>query len=301
MIQNFLYLINFTKFGFIKNIPKSEYYPQETINLSDKYFVVTGANSGLGFETTKTLLSMDANVIVICRNKKKMQEAKKQLPKTGQIFEIYYDLSELANTSHIISEISKFTSTINGYVHNAGALLNEKKETSLGHEMIHSLMSLSTFKITKALIESEINVEKFIWVSSGGMYGASLNLDDPNFNKRKYNGVQCYAENKRIQVDIANLFAKKYPNTQFFSMHPGWVDTPGVQNSLPIFRAITQFVLRNYYQGIDTIIYLLHEDNIHANGEFWFDREIAPQELFKKGKRTSEEEKNKLWSYLQQF
>jgi len=44
-----------------------------------------------------------------------------------------------------------------------------------------------------------------------------------------------YAQNKRQQIVMAESYAKTYPNVYFATMHPGWADTPGVQNSMPSF------------------------------------------------------------------
>ena len=84
-------------------------------------------------------------------------------------------------------------------------------------------------------------------------------------------------------------------------MHPGWVDTPGAQKSLPLFRKLVGPLLRNYYQGCDTIIYLTVENIDEGNGEFWFDRKIVPKSLFDKGPATSLEDREKLWELLSQY
>ena len=177
-------------------------------------------------------------------------------------------------------------------------MLNEKSTTPQGFETTFALMTLTPFKIT---LELKDYIQKLVWVSSGGMYGTAQNLNDINFEKRKFDGVMAYAESKRNQVDLAKLFADKFTHLKSFSMHPGWVDTPGVQKSLPMFRKIVGPLLRDYYQGCDTIIYLAVEEIEKGNGEFWFDRKIAPKSFFSKGPATSEDKREKLWELLSSF
>ena len=68
------------------------------------------------------------------------------------------------------------------------------------------------------------------------MYTTPL-INDDIFMKNKFDGTTQYARNKRMQVILAQQFAKNYKNKGilFVSMHPGWVNTPGVQFSMPDF------------------------------------------------------------------
>ncbi len=292
---NLFKLIKFTKLGFVLDIDKEETYPQDR-DLSQLYFIVTGANSGLGFETTKRLLQMNANVIIICRNKERMSEAIQDFQKEkGTVFPLEYDLSDLSVVESLTKNILGISRSIECLIHNAGALFDDKKLSPQNFETTFALMTLVPFKLSLALNQ---NIKKQIFVASGGMYGASQNIEDYNFEKRKFNGVKAYAENKRNQVDLAKLFSEKYPEVQSFSMHPGWVDTPGLRKSLPGFSKIIGPMLRNYYQGCDTTIYLAVENIKTGEGEFWFDRKTAPKQLFKNGKATNSENREKLWELL---
>lgn len=301
---NYFSLLSFTKLGFLLGVNQEDYYPQK-LDLSQKFYVVTGANSGIGFETTKILLQMNANVIIVCRNQERAQKAIAAFKKInkGNIHLILADLSEPLDNKNVIEALKISFPQIDCFIHNAGALLDERKVNSKQMEVTFALMTLSTYCLTKELIDHNIVKEhgRFIWVSSGGMYSTSQVLLDYNYNQREFDGVMAYAENKRNQVDLANLFAQKYPTYQFHSMHPGWVDTPGVQKSLPTFRKIMKLFLRNYYEGADTIIFLAVTEQELVNGEFWFDRKIRTQEKFKNGKKTSLEKKEKLWDLCKEL
>jgi dehydrogenase/reductase SDR family protein 12 len=122
---------------------------------------------------------------------------------------------------------------------------------------------------------------RVVTVSSGGMYSSGL----PAFNNgetlempvHKYGGSKQYAIAKRAQVTLTQLWSKREPQTEFVSMHPGWADTPGVQESIPGFRRVTAPILRSASEGADTIAWLAAVNPLPgASGTFWSDREVRP-------------------------
>ena len=55
---------------------------------------------------------------------------------------------------------------------------------------------------------------------------------------------------------MTEQWAKKHPEIKFFTMHPGWADTPAVQTSMPDFHARLKDRLRSPEQGADTVVWL---------------------------------------------
>jgi len=89
--------------------------------------------------------------------------------------------------------------------------------------------------VTKKILPCLHDKSKVIIVSSGGMYTSPL-VNKDIFMKEEFDGTVQYARNKRMQVILTEEFAKLYKDKGVFvSMHPGWVDTPGVRNSMPSF------------------------------------------------------------------
>ena len=72
-------------------------------------------------------------------------------------------------------------------------------------------------------------------VSSGGMYTQGLHLDDLQSTEGRFRGAVAYSRSKRIEVVLTELWAQRLQGTGVVvnSMHPGWVDTPGLRESLP--------------------------------------------------------------------
>jgi NAD(P)-dependent dehydrogenase (short-subunit alcohol dehydrogenase family) len=126
--------------------------------------------------------------------------------------------------------------------------------------------------------------DSVITVSSGGMYAAPL----PNFSSGRslempesaYDGTRQYAIAKRAQVTLNEMWAAGRADPRFYAMHPGWADTPGVQESLPKFRTLTKPLLRTSEQGADSILWLASlatgDVSAPATGSFICDRQVRP-------------------------
>ena len=123
---------------------------------------------------------------------------------------------------------------------------------------------------------------RIIWVSSGGMYLKKLDMKTL-FHNQNYEKVSTYANVKRAQVTLAQELSKQefWKKIKMFSMHPGWVKTEGLSNSLPGFFRIMEKRLRDMDEGTDTILWLLLTEEFLTSGGFYFDRKLVTSYLLK--------------------
>jgi NAD(P)-dependent dehydrogenase (short-subunit alcohol dehydrogenase family) len=124
------------------------------------------------------------------------------------------------------------------------------------------------------------------------MYLKKVEVEDPIFLNRTFDGVAAYAETKRAQVVLTELWAEQLAGTGITvnAMHPGWADTPGVRNSLPAFTKVMGGRLRDSRQGADTIVWLAACERIaDRTGEFFFDRRAVSPHAFPWTKESEEE------------
>ncbi|KAK1306784.1 hypothetical protein QJS10_CPA10g00555 [Acorus calamus] len=131
------------------------------------------------------------------------------------------------------------------------------------------------------LLEKAAPDARVITVSSGGMYTSPL-TEDLQFSESKFDGTLQYARNKRLQVALTEKWAETYKDKGigFYSMHPGWADTPGVSKSLPGFSKSLSSKLRTDKEGADTVIWLaLQPKEKLVSGAFYFDRAEATKHL----------------------
>ena len=82
------------------------------------------------------------------------------------------------------------------------------------------------------------------------------------------------------------------------AMHPGWADTPGVEESLPLFRKVVGPFLRTPEQGADTIVWLAASDEAaETSGKFWLDRRPRPTHRLKSTVEAPDD-RHGLWDAL---
>ena len=134
-------------------------------------------------------------------------------------------------------------------------------------------------------------------VSSGGMYTQALDLDDLQSARDPYRGATVYARTKRAQVVLTEEWTRRLAGRGItaHAMHPGWVDTPGIEASLPGFHRVLGPLLRTPAQGADTIVWLgAAEEPLRRPGRFWHDRRERPVTRLP-GTGTTPEDALRLW------
>jgi dehydrogenase/reductase SDR family protein 12 len=119
---------------------------------------------------------------------------------------------------------------------------------------------------------------RVIWMSSGGMYLSSLSLDNL-FENHKYDKVQTYANVKRAQVSLLENMREEFKTLKVIGTHPGWVDTPGVQDAIEGFHKKMDGRLRSPLQGADSILWPLTTIDLES-GEFYFDHKKVAKKFF---------------------
>jgi NAD(P)-dependent dehydrogenase (short-subunit alcohol dehydrogenase family) len=135
------------------------------------------------------------------------------------------------------------------------------------------------------------------------MYMRRLNLEDPNWIRRDYDGVAAYAETKRAQVVLSELWAEELRGSPIVvnAMHPGWADTPSVKSSLPRFHRVTRNILRAPAEGADTVVWLAVCPRARqSTGRFFFDRQERRTHLLP-FTRESEEDRRALWQLCERL
>jgi NAD(P)-dependent dehydrogenase (short-subunit alcohol dehydrogenase family) len=195
------------------------------------------------------------------------------------------DVSSLADVRRYAAEVRDREPAVHGLVHNAGVMPPERTETAEGHELALATHVLGPFLLTRELRpvlragSGPTAPSRVVFVSSGGMYTASLHTDDPEFRAGTYSGGAARARTKRMQVVLAELLADDLAadGIVVHSMHPGWADTPGVASSMPGLHRVTGPLLRTDVEGADTVVWLQAAGEPgHSTGVFWHDRAPRP-------------------------
>jgi NAD(P)-dependent dehydrogenase (short-subunit alcohol dehydrogenase family) len=270
------------------------------VDLSGRVCLVTGASSGLGFEAALGLADLGARVALLCRDEAKGERARQAIAEqTGnpEVSALRLDVSDLAAIEEAGARLAR--GRVDVLVHNAGLLPAARSETRQGLELCFATHVAGPHRLTHALRPALERSEdgRVVWVSSGGMYTRRLQLDDWNWQRRPYDGVTAYAETKRAQVVLAELWAEAFAGTSVVvnAMHPGWADTPGVRESIPRFHRVASAILRTPAEGADTIVWLAAAERARRfTGRFFLDREPR-RTHYLPTTRESEAERRRFW------
>jgi NAD(P)-dependent dehydrogenase (short-subunit alcohol dehydrogenase family) len=273
----------FSRIGYA--VRATQFSPLDHNSLRGKTVVITGPTSGLGKAAAHQLASMGANLILVGRSAEKLHETINELHRDvhdQEITSIVADTGDLNAVAAATQTILSSAQSLHAVIHNAGALLKERSVSPQGFETTIATHVLGPHQMTTALLSLlRASKGRVITVSSGGMYAAPLpNIDaeeSPELTPAFYDGTRQYAIAKRMQVTLNEMWAERELEVSFAAMHPGWADTPGVQQSLPVFRVVTKPLLRTASQGADTICWLCSDNTmVSHSGKFWSDRAERP-------------------------
>ncbi|MBO9673888.1 MAG: SDR family NAD(P)-dependent oxidoreductase [Sphingobacteriaceae bacterium] len=192
------------------------------INLRGKIAIVTGGNTGIGLETTKTLAKAGATVIIPARD---VEKAKRNLEGISQVEIEPMDLMDPASIDAFAQKFLESGRPLHLLINNAGIMWVPLRYDSRGIESQLSTNYLAQFQITARLWPAlkQANGARVINVSSQGHQFGSFNFNDPNFQHREYETLQAYGQSKTA----SNLFAleldnrAKAFNVRAYSLHPG--------------------------------------------------------------------------------
>ncbi|NPE51190.1 SDR family NAD(P)-dependent oxidoreductase [Dickeya dadantii] len=166
---------------------------------SGKCFVVTGANTGIGFETSRVLAAHGARVIMACRSRDKADEAMRRIklltPQAELVF-LHYDQGDLDSIRTATGLLAK-EPRIDALINNAGVMTPPLMRTKQGFELQFGVNHLGCFALTALLLPTLSKTEgaRIVVTSSIAHRGAHIDWDDLNAEKR-YDRVKRYAASK---------------------------------------------------------------------------------------------------------
>ncbi|WP_330180098.1 SDR family NAD(P)-dependent oxidoreductase [Nocardia sp. NBC_01503] len=292
-------LLGYGKPGLL--LRRTSWEPLAPDALRGRTALITGANSGIGKAMAAGMAELGAEVTLVVRDTERGAAAAADITADtpgATVRVARCDISDLTDVRRFAHELLDHTDRVDILVHNAGVLPRTRAESPQGHEICLATHVLGPLLATELLAPAleRSGAGRVILVSSGGMYSQPLPVQDIEYRTGDYHGATAYARTKRIQVALTPKLAERYAaqHISVHSMHPGWVDTPGVATSLPRFRRLTGPLLRTPAEGADTALWLAATEV--PPGHFWHDRRIRPEHYLPRT-RTSETDREYVWQY----
>jgi len=292
---------HFTKTGYLAH--QSRYEKPDLLEqpldgrkfyLTDKVFLITGANSGVGKEVAEFLASKGATIYMACRSRERAlaaQAAIKEQTGNHKVHVLVADVGVEADVRRCWQEFAEQAPCreasgvprLDGLVCNAGALANEKSLTEDGVEVTFASHLLFGTYLLGSLALPALEAtpgSRLVVVSSGGMYNfafptwdvATSTSVDPTV---KYDGQAAYAYAKRGQVLLCERWAAQHPKVKVVTCHPGWTGTPAVESAYGETKKYLE-PMRSPWEGAEGIAWLCVAPTEKLEpGAFYLDR--APQ------------------------
>lgn len=208
---------------------------------SGRTVVVTGANSGLGFEATKAFARKGAEVVMACRNRERAESAREEIRSSVSDPSLSILELDLASLDSIHSFVDTFTQEyedLHVLCNNAGVMAIPRRETVDGFEMQFGVNHLGHFALTGLLIDrlQETEGETRVVTQSSGLHeNGDIDFEDLQ-GQGDYNKWDAYGQSKLANLLFAYELDRRVQamdgSVTSVGCHPGYADT-GLQKRGP--------------------------------------------------------------------
>lgn len=191
--------------------------------------VVTGANSGLGLETSILLARGGARVILACRNRAKAETAAARVGGGAEV--VTLDLASLESVAQAADEVKGKTSRVDFLVNNAGLMAVDQGRTADGFETQFGVNHLGHFAFTAHLLPllTAAPAARVVNVSSMGHRAGTMDFDDLMFERRRYDRWRPYFQSKLANLlftlELERRFRAAGVAAEALAAHPGATST----------------------------------------------------------------------------
>jgi NAD(P)-dependent dehydrogenase (short-subunit alcohol dehydrogenase family) len=248
-------------------------------NIHRSLCLVTGANTGIGFEIVRGLARGGFRVVLACRDQAKGEDARNTIASETRNPDIELLIVDLASQSSIRSAAQEFSrkhEVLDVLVNNAGTSAPKRRESPDGIEITFATNVLGYHLLTGQLLDLLRRAPAARVVNVASMMAYGLDLGDVNFKRRRYDPSTAYAQSKQADRMLTWALARRLEGTSVTAnaLHPGVVNTALLRGLAPGFSGITPA------EGADTAIWLAASPEVAGvSGRLWVKRRETPCEF----------------------
>jgi NAD(P)-dependent dehydrogenase (short-subunit alcohol dehydrogenase family) len=256
----------------------------EGVDLTGRVTIVTGANTGIGFETARVMALRGSHVILACRNHESASSARKRMIASGIPAERLelgnLDLGSLAKIRSFAENFVESGRPLHCLINNAGVMIPMRRETQDGFEQHFGINHLGHFLLTNLLrapLEAALGA-RVVCVSSAAMQFSALDstFSDLNWESRKFSGMRSYGDSKLMNAMFANELTRRWKSDRIVAnaLHPGIIASTDLGRDQPWYMNIVGLLMlpvaKNIPKGAATSVMLAAAPEYADRGGLYF-------------------------------
>ena len=256
---------------------------------SGRTVVITGANSGLGFEATKAFARQGATVVMACRSLDRGADAAREIREelaepTGATLHVRRcDLASLDSVATFAGRVREEYDAVHVLCNNAGVMAIPRAETEDGFETQLGVNHLGHFALTGRLLEALLAAgqSRVVTQSSGAHAAGTIDFDDLQ-SEDSYGRWAAYGQSKLANLLFAyelqrRLTAVGITSTRSVACHPGYADTnlqyrgpeqSGSRIRYGLVAVANRLVAQSAEQGVLPMLYAATAPDVEGGGYY---------------------------------
>jgi len=282
-------------------------------DLTDKIVIVTGANSGIGYEMARALARKQATVILACRNKDKGQAAERQIAQEypGAKAELgLLDLSNLALVRRFAGEFTRRYDRLDILINNAGIMRTPFGKTTDGFELQFGVNHLGHFALTGLLLDLIVRTPqaRVVTVSSGGHRFGKIDFDNLNADKG-YDAGAAYGQSKLANLLFTYELHRRFKGAGVDAIaaaaHPGWTAGTNLAVHWRMLRLLNPFIGQKPSMGALPALYAATAPDVQGGDYYgpdgWQELRGYPTKVRSSDRSHDKDVAVKLWAVSEEL
>lgn len=249
--------------------------------MNNQTCIITGANSGVGFEAASSLAELGASVVLVCRSRERGEDAVSRIEAKAPSAELRLEVADLSSFKQvrILAEtLASQLSSVDILINNAGVYRASLEKTEDGFERTFAVNHLSHFLLTHLLLPRLLQSSgRVINVASAAHRRGRLALDsleEALRGRAGYDGWKTYSDSKLANILFTRELARRFAPEELAtcSVHPGVLATRiWNQNRNPISLLMVLFkpLMGRARVGGDALVNAVRGDAGEIHGAYF--------------------------------